>query len=150
MNALDKYINSHTKEELHPSEIANLLKKLDKSSFNVAVKIIPQELVGDVALELPDRYFSNIVESFTVQELAVAVTELESDDQTDFMQELEEVNKKIAKEVFYQLHKDDQADILQLKQYKEDEAGAYMQTEVYVAQLKQNEHEVIRDFADFF
>ncbi len=148
MNALDKYINSHTKEELHPSEIANLLKKLDKSSFNVAVKIIPQELVGDVALELPDRYFSNIVESFTVQELAVAVTELESDDQTDFMQELEEVNKKIAKEVFYQLHKDDQADILQLKQYKEDEAGAYMQTEVYVAQLEQNVHEVIRDFAD--
>ncbi len=148
MNALDKYINSHKKEELHPSEIANLLKELDKSSFNAAVKIIPKDLVGDVALELPDRYFADIVKSFTVQELAVAATELESDDQTDFMQELEKVNKKIAQEVFCQLHKDDQADILQLKQYKENEAGAYMQTEVYVAHLEQNVHDVIRDFAD--
>jgi len=148
MNALEKYINSNSIEELHPSEIANLLKDLDESSFLDALQIVPQELVGDVALELPDRYFGDFVESYTVQELAVAVTELESDDQTDFMQELEEVNDKVAKEVFEQLHKDDQEDILQLKKYDEDEAGAYMQTEVYTARLDQSVHDVIRDFAD--
>jgi magnesium transporter len=148
MNALEKYINSNKIEELHPSEIANLLKDLDDSSFLDAIQIVPQELVGDVALELPDRYFGDFVESYTVQELAVAVTELESDDQTDFMQELEEVNNKIAEEVFNQLHKDDQKDILQLKKYDDEEAGAYMQTEVYTARLDQNVHDVIRDFAE--
>lgn len=148
MTALDEYLHSHSADELHPSEIANLLKDLDESSFNVAVHIIPKELVGDVALELPDRYFGDVVESCTVQELAVAVTELESDDQTDFMQELEEVNEDIAQEVFSQLNKDDQKDILQLKQYSEDEAGAYMQTESYTADLDQNVHDVIRDFSD--
>ncbi|MEA1879279.1 MAG: magnesium transporter [Campylobacterota bacterium] len=146
MTALDEYL--HSNDELHPSEIAKLLKDLDESNFNAAVQIIPKELVGDVALELPDRYFGDVVESFTVQELAVAVTKLESDDQTDFMQELEEVNQGIAQEVFSQLHKDDQKDILQLKQYTEDEAGAYMQTEVYTANLEQNVHDVIRDFSD--
>ena len=148
MAALDEYLNAHTTEELHPSEIANLLKDLDESSFNAAVQTIPQELIGDVVLELPDRYFGDVVESFTVQELAVAVTELESDDQTDFMQELEEVNEQVAQEVFNQLDVDDQEDILQLKQYKEDEAGAYMQTEVYTAELDKNVHDVIRNFAD--
>ncbi|CAA6821841.1 MAG: Mg/Co/Ni transporter MgtE / CBS domain [uncultured Sulfurovum sp.] len=148
MTALDEYLHSHTTDELHPSEIANLLKDLDESSFNAAVQIIPKELVGDVALELPDRYFGDVVESFTVKELAVAVTELESDDQTDFMQELEEVNQDIAQEVFNQLGKNDQKDILQLKQYDEDEAGAYMQTEVYTANLEKNVHDVIRDFSD--
>ena len=148
MTTLDEYLNSHASEELHPSEIAKLLKDLDENSFNEAIQTIPKELVGDVALELPDRYFGDIIDSFTVQELAVAVTELESDDQTDFMQELEEVNEEIAQEVFNQLDVDDQEDILQLKKYEEDEAGAYMQTEVYTAGLDQNVHEVIRDFSD--
>jgi len=148
MRLLNDYLNSHTIEELHPAEIAKLLKDLDESSFNAAIQTIPQELIGDVALELPDRYFEDVIESFTVQELAAAVTELESDDQTDFMQDLEDVNDKIAQEVFNHLDKSDQEDILQLKQYDENQAGAYMQIEVYTAGLEQNVHDVIKDFAE--
>ena len=147
MNKLTQYLNDYH-DALHPSEIAKLLKDLDDLSFNTAVKMIPRELIGDVALELPDRYFEDVVDSFTVEELAVAVAELESDDQTDFMQELEEVNEQVAQEVFDQLHHDDQADILQLKQYEEDKAGAYMQTEVYTGELDKNVYDVIRDFSE--
>ncbi len=148
MDKFIQYLNDYPHDELHPSEIAKFLKDLDDISFNTAVKMIPQELIGDVALELPDRYFEDVVDSFTVEELAVAVAELESDDQTDFMQELEEVNKQVAQDVFEQLHHDDQADILQLKQYDEDKAGAYMQTEVYTAELDKNVHDVIRNFSE--
>jgi magnesium transporter len=148
MNDLEKYLQNHTLEDLHPVEIAKLIKDLDESSFNAAIQTVPHEILGDVALELPDRYFPELVESFTVQELATAVTELESDDQTDFMQDLEDLDIKVANEVFNQLNNDDQEDILQLKQYQEDEAGAYMQTEVYTAGLDQNVHNVIKDFAD--
>jgi len=148
MDKLTEYLNAHAEHELHPSEIANLLKDLDEKSFEKAVQAIPKELVADVALELPDRYFEDVVESFTPQELAESVAELESDDQTDFIQELEEVDHHIAEEVFNQLHKDDQADILQLKQYDEDEAGAYMQVEVYTANLHHTVNDVIREFAE--
>ncbi len=148
MDKLTEYLKNHTDEELHPSEIANLLKDLSEKDFNKAIEFIPKELIADVALELPDRYFEDIVESFTVQELAESVTELESDDQTDFMQELEEVDSQMAQEVFDELDSEDQADILQLKQYDEDKAGAYMQIEVYTAGLNQNVHDVIRDFAE--
>jgi len=148
MDKLTQYLNTRQHDELHPSEIANLLKDLNEKNFNEAVLAIPKELIADVALELPDRYFEDVVESFTVKELAESVTELESDDQTDFIQELEEVDHSIAKEVFNQLHIDDQADILHLKQYDEDEAGAYMQTEVYTANLHHTVHDVIKEFAE--
>jgi magnesium transporter len=147
MNELKDYLATHHEDELHPSEIANLLKDLSEKSFEEAIHSIPKELIADVALELPDRYFEDVIESFTPSELAHSVAELESDDQTDFIQELEEVDHEIAKEVFNQLHIDDQADILHLKQYDEDEAGAYMQTEVYTAPLHHTVHDVIREFA---
>jgi len=148
MDKLQHYLASHVDDELHPAEIANLLKDLNEKSFNEAVQFIPKELIADIALELPDRYFDDVVESFTPEEIAKSVAELESDDQTDFMQELEEVDDSIAQEVFDQLHEDHQADILKLKQYDEDEAGAYMQTEVYTANLGDTVHDVIRDFAE--
>jgi len=148
MDRLTQYLNERHNDELHPSEIAKLLKDLNEKSFDEAVQAIPKELIADVALELPDRYFEDVVESFTAKELAESVAELESDDQTDFIQELEEVDHSIAKEVFNQLHIDDQADILHLKQYDEDEAGAYMQTEVYTANLHHTVHDVIKEFAE--
>jgi len=147
MDKLTDYLAKHHHDELHPSEIANLLKDLDDKNFSIAVQSIPKELIADVALELPDRYFEDVLESFTPQEIAESLTEMESDDQTDFIQELEERDVEKAKEVFDELDSEDQADILQLKQYEEDEAGAYMQVEVYTAGLEQNVHDVINDFA---
>ena len=148
MDKLKQYLKQHSQEELHPSEIANLLKDLDDKSFADAVQSIPKELIADVVLELPDRYFEDVIESFTPEEIAESVAELESDDQTDFIKELEERDEEMAKEVFEELDSEDQADILQLKQYEEDEAGAYMQIEVYTAGLEQNVHDVIKDFAE--
>ena len=147
MDKLIDYLNTHHHDELHPSEIANLLKDLDDKNFSIAVQSIPKELIADVALELPDRYFEDVLESFTPQEIAESLTEMESDDQTDFIQELEERDVEKAKEVFDELDLEDQADILQLKQYEDEEAGAYMQVEVYTAGLEQNVHDVINDFA---
>jgi magnesium transporter len=147
MDQLNKYIQSHPHDELHPSEIANILKDMDDRSFHEAVKSIPRDLIADVALELPDRYFDDVVESFTPEEIAESVAELESDDQKEFIEELEDLDEEIAQEVFAKLDKEDQEDIKQLRQYEEDEAGAYMQVEVYTARLDQKVRDVIEEFA---
>jgi magnesium transporter len=148
MDKLKQYLHTRPRDELHPSEIANLLKDLNEIHFDKAIHSIPKELIADVALELPDRYFGDIVENFTPQEIAESLSEMESDDQTDFIQELEEHDDSVAKEVFEQLDEEDQQDILQLKQYEEDEAGAYMQVEVYAAKLDKKVEEVIKEFAE--
>ena len=147
MNKLQEYLDSHDFSEIHPSEIATILKKLDDSEFSDAVKLIPKDIVGDVAVALPDRLFDDIVESLTVDELSHAVSELESDDQTDFMQELEEVDEEVASQVFKTLHKDDQEEIRKLKNYDEDEAGSYMQLEIFTAYKDEIVQDVIKRFA---
>ena len=147
MEKLEEYLNSHDINEIHPSDIAKILKTLDDSEFADAVKKIPKSLIGDVALALPDRYFDDVVESLSIDELSHAVTELESDDQADFMQELEEIDEDVASKVFETLDEDDQLEITQLQNYEEDEAGAYMQLEVFTAYKTEIVQDVIKRFA---
>jgi len=141
MNDLKQYLASHEDSEMHPSEIAKILKNLSDSEFSEAIKLVPKDLVGDVALALPDRLFDDVVENLSVDELSHAVTELESDDQLEFMQGLEEVDEDVASKVYETLDEEDKEEIAQLQQYEEDEAGAYMQLEVFTA----NEDEIVQD-----
>ena len=147
MEELKRYLDSHRDNELYPSDIAKILKQLDEDEFSRAIKLIPKDIVGDVALELPDRYFDDVVESLEISELTQAVKELESDDQVDFMQELKEVDKNIASKVFENLDKEEQQDIAMLQKYKDDEAGAFMQTELFTAKVDEVVQDAIKRFS---
>lgn len=147
MQELKKHLKAHNQEELHFSEIVNILKQYNEDKFSEAIKLIPKEILGDVALELPDRYFDDMIASLEVKDLAQAVMELESDDQADFMQELKEYNENIASEVFKRLDKADQKDITKLQSYDEDEAGSYMQVELFTANEKEIVHDAIKRFS---
>jgi len=141
------YIQNHNESEMHPAELAKLLKNLNDNDFSKAIRRVPKDLVGDVALALPDRYFDDVVENLSVDELSHAVSELESDDQLEFMQELEDVDEDKASEVFHALDPEDKQEISELKKYDEDEAGAYMQFEVFTAHENEIVQDVIKRFA---
>ncbi|RUM73525.1 MAG: magnesium transporter [Sulfurovum sp.] len=147
MHLLTNYLNSHNEQELHFSEIVSILKQYDEENFLQAIKLIPKHLLGDIALELPDRYFDDMVESIGVQDLAVAVKELESDDRVDFMQDLHEHDEHKATAVFNKLDNKEQNEIILLQSYDEDEAGSYMQTELFTATEDELVHEVIARFS---
>jgi len=147
MKEIKNYIASHDVSEMHPSEIANILRGMDDGQFSQAIKLVPKELVGDVALALPDRYFDDVVENLSVDELSQAVSELESDDQLEFMQELEDVDESVASQVFEILDEDDKKEIATLQKYEEHEAGAYMQLEVFTAHADEIVQDVIKRFA---
>jgi len=147
MNRLQDYLDAHDINEIHPSDIAKILKQLDDEAFSSAIKLIPKDLLGDVALALPDRLFDDVVESLSLDELSHAVTELESDDQVEFLQELEELDETKASQVFNSLDEDDKQEITKLQTYSEDEAGAYMQLEVFTAYKDEIVQDVIKRFA---
>jgi magnesium transporter len=147
MNRLEEYLDAHDINEIHPSDVAKLLKQLDDSEFSDAIKLIPKDIVGDVALALPDRLFDDVVESLSLDELSHAVAELESDDQVEFMQELEDLDETKASQVFASLDEDDKQEIEKLQTYNEDEAGAYMQLEVFTAFKNEIVQDVIKRFA---
>lgn len=148
MNKLEEYLSAHDLSEIHPSDIAKILKKLDDDEFAAALKLVPKDLIGDVALALPDRYFDDVVENLSIDELSHAVAELESDDQVDFLQGLEEIDESIASKVFETLDDDDKKEIIKLQTYNDNEAGAYMQLELFTADKNEIVHDVIRRFAD--
>jgi len=147
MKHFKDYIDTHNESEMHPAELAKLLKNLNDHDFSEAIKRVPKKLVGDVALALPDRYFDDVVENLSVDDLSHAVSELESDDQLEFMQELEDVDKNVASKVFHSLDAEDKQEISELKKYDEDQAGAYMQLEVFTANQDEVVQDVIKRFA---
>ncbi|RXK13098.1 magnesium transporter [Halarcobacter mediterraneus] len=127
-------------EELHPSDIAYSLKRINKENHELffnTIKQIPDELLGEVILELPDYLREDVYEELSIEKLTDAVEELESDDATDIIQEIEEIDENKAKEVIDGLEEEDQEEINWLKRYDQDEAGSYMQTELFSANLKE-------------
>lgn len=147
MKKLKAYLELHKNDEIHFSEIVNILKQYDEETFSEAIQLIPKDILGDVALELPDRYFSDMVETFEAKDLVEAVKELESDDQVDFMQELKVHDEAMASEIFEKLDKTDQEEITFLESYEEDEAGSYMQVELFTATEEEVVEEVIARFS---
>ncbi len=147
MEELKSYLKSHSESELYPADIAKILRKLNEEEFSKAIRLIPKDIIGDVALELPDRYFDDVVESLKVEDLTYAVKELESDDQVEFMQELQDADRDKASRVFENLDKEEQQEITMLQSYSEDEAGAYMQTELFTATIDEIVQDAIQRFS---
>jgi len=147
VDELKSYLKMYQGGELYPADIAKILRELSDTEFSKAIKLVPKDIIGDVALELPDRYFDSIVESLGVEELTHAVKELESDDQVEFIEELREVDSKKASEVFKKLDKEEQQEITMLQSYKDNEAGAYMQTELFTATIGEVVQSAIKRFS---
>ncbi len=127
-------------EELHPSDIAYSLKKIEQKSeenFFTILKKLPEDILGEVILELPENLREDVYEQLSTKKLTIAVDELESDDATDIIQEIEELDEEKAKKIFEGLEEEDQQEIDWLKRYDEDEAGSYMQTELFSANIKE-------------
>lgn len=124
---------------IHASEIAYLLKKLYKKkspeAFFETLERVPQDMLGDVLLELPEKRKDEAIEHLSSEDLAHAVESLESDDAADLVNDIDDVDEDKSEEVIAHLDEEDREDIHKLRRYEEDQAGAWMQTELFDAML---------------
>ena len=137
-HALELYLKGSEEHELHASEVAYLLKKIRKASeeeFLDSLTRLPQEARGDVILELPEKLKDEAISHYSTKELAEAVEGLESDDATDLVQDIDEFDEDKSDAVIAQLDDEDREEIEHLLHYEEDQAGAWMQTELFDATL---------------
>ena len=133
-------------ESIHASDIADELKKikkLDKNIFYEVLHKIPDEYLGDVLLELPEALRDKAYNSLSNIQITQALEELETDDATDIIQDIEDFDEQKADDILKSLDQEDQDDINWLKKYDEDEAGAYMQIELFSANINQTVKEAI-------
>ncbi|WP_345976658.1 magnesium transporter [Sulfurimonas sp. HSL3-7] len=146
-HALELYLNGSEEHDLHASEVAYLLKKIrseDKEAFYLALSRLPQDSRGDVLLELPEKLKDEAITFYSTKELAEAVEGLESDDAADLVQDIDEVDEDKSEAVIAHLDDEDREEIAHLRHYEEDQAGAWMQIEVFDATLD----ETIQDARD--
>ncbi len=147
IDALESFILEEV--ELTPTELARHLKnikKQDKELFFHYLERVPNELLGEVVLELPEHYLKEIIEHIPSIKLSEAIEDLESDDATDLIQDIEDIDEAKAKEILSAIDLQDQEDIKKLKRYSDEEAGAYMQTEVFKASYNEKIQDAIERF----
>ncbi len=146
VHELEAFLNVEIDYDMSAAEIAKCLgpiKKEDETLYFELLEQLPNEIFGDVVLELPEHHLKSIVQNITSEKLLEAIEELESDDAATLMQDIEDVNKEKAGEIFAGLDKEDQEDIKRINRYEDNEAGAYMQTEVFTASYEEKIQDAI-------
>ena len=138
---IDQHLDENLEDgELSPYELAQhlkTLKKHDEELFAQYLEKLDPEILGDVAIELPDHMLKDVINTLPAEKIVEALEELESDDATDLLQYIEDIDEDKARELFNELDKENQNEILRLRSYDEDRAGAHMQTELFSAHLEE-------------
>ena len=138
---IDQHLDENLEDgELPAYELAQHLKTLKKHDEELFAKYLEKldpEILGDVAIELPDHMLKDVIDTLPAEKIVEALEELESDDATDLLRCIEDIDEDKARELFNELDKENQNEILRLRSYDEDRAGAHMQTELFSAHLEE-------------
>ena len=126
----------------HASEWARILRQLyheeGKEAFLAYVLNIPEEYLGEILLELPEKIKDEALSALSVPKLVEVVDELDSDDATDLMQDIEAIDEAKEQAILSNLDDEEVEEIERLMNYGEDEAGSLMQTELFSAGLDES------------
>ncbi len=136
-------INKYKEENhtLHPYDIAEQLLKLrnlDFDAYVTVIKKIPSALFAEVLSEMPIYVQEEISEYVSTKKLINITSNMDTDDAAAFIQNLSEENEDVAQEILENLDVEDKEVLEQLISYEDNEAGSYMQTELFSAGLGDN------------
>lgn len=144
MKQLEEYLGSYNEGidlGIHPFDIADLLveiKEIDEEAYTNCLNKLPSELLAEVLVELPKSYKEDLYTSYGPKKLAKLTGALDTDDAAVLIQHIEGVDEKKADAVMSRLSDEDRDTIEELIAYENNEAGSYMQTEVFEAHLDES------------
>jgi len=145
-HAFEQFLLGKSDQLPHASEIAYLLKSIRNESqeeYRETLNKIPNDIRGEVLLELSEKLKEEAIEHYSSDELAEAVEALDSDDAAELIENIVEVDESKSEAVYEQLAEEDREDIDKIRSYDEDQAGAWMQTELFEATLDETIQEAI-------
>lgn len=145
-HAFEQFLHKKSDHLPHASEIAYLLKHIwneDHDEFREILSRIPQDIRGDALLELPEKLKDEAIANYSTDELAEAVEAMDSDDAAELIEDIVDVDEDKSEAVYEQLDEEDREDIDKIRSYDEDQAGAWMQTELFEAMLDEKVQDAI-------
>ncbi len=131
MNAIDWAEFVEYTMDLHAADIAEALEAWDLEKIEFFLEQLDAELVADILVEIDEDIRTDLLKSYTSEDIAHELVEnMDSDDAADMLSELSEER---TKEVLSKVDDVEQAKkIAQLLTHEEDTAGALMATELVV------------------
>lgn len=114
-------------DDLHYADVADLLERLSREERGQFVEIVRDRFDPEVLAELDDTVRDEIVAHLGVREVASALSELDSDDAVDV---LEEMNEEQQRAVLDHIPDEERTLIEESLSYPDDSAGRLMQREI--------------------
>lgn len=114
-------------EAFHPSEIADLLESLPRTSRKLLWDLVDRKVEGDVLSDVQDAVRSSLLEQMQPREVADVTQELEADDAADILQDLPE---ELVDSVLLSMDLQNRERIAAVLSYPEDTAGGLMDPSV--------------------
>jgi len=145
-------------EDLHAAEIADLLEVMSSSQRVGFIELLGEQLDPDVLIEVEGAAQDDLYEHMPNQQIADAVTELETDDAVYVLEELDAEDRE---EVLRSLAADDRMAIEESLSYPEESAGRLMSRDLVavpefwtvgqtIDYLRSENEDIPDDFYDIF
>ncbi|MDY0122496.1 MAG: magnesium transporter, partial [Sulfurimonas sp.] len=120
------------------------LRDIDKDEYLRVLKKIPHDLFAEILSEMPEHIQEEITELLSTKKIADIASKMDTDDAATFIQILSEDNKEVAQSILETFNDEDKEIIEQLLAYDDNQAGSYMQTELFSAKIGDNIGDAIR------
>ena len=114
-------------DTLHAADLADLLEGLSSGYRKSIIRMLGDTLDPEVLHELEGLAQDEIYDSISNEQIALAVSDMDTDDAVYVLEELDEEDQK---EVLNALHADDRAAIIEGLAYPEESAGRLMQRDL--------------------
>lgn len=133
--------------DMHVFEIADLLVavyNVQKEVYEKYLDKLPKTILAEVLVELPKALQEEFYNRYDAVVLAKLTERLDTDEAADLIQHIETVDESKANDILQSLPKKEQSTIKELISYETSEAGAYMQVELFAANVDETIEESIQ------
>nr|WP_305888884.1 magnesium transporter [Parvularcula maris] len=117
-------------EDLKPADVADLIEQLGEEDTKSFIRLVGAELPAGALAELEDGARDTVIDALTTEQLAEAVTELDTDEAA-FV--LEDMTQEDRDEVLAEMPIADRLAVRAALEYGEETAGRIMQRDVFAA-----------------
>lgn len=114
--------------QLHPSDLADIIEDLDKTTRTFVFASLDEEHAADVLEEMEPDAQVQIIESLSLEKAADVLEKMDADEAADILDELEDDKAEL---LLKEMEKESSNEVRELLEYEDGEVGSIMNTEVY-------------------
>jgi magnesium transporter len=129
------------KYEGHPYDLAQELldlREISEDDYEFVCKKMPSELFAEILCEMPNYVQEEISDILSDNKIANITSKMDSDDASMLIYNISQNDEELAETILSKLNEEDKKIIRHLNSYEENQAGAYMQNELFKASLDEN------------